>query len=550
MVATATQTKSQDEESQNRLERVELAFLGLLLLARKRSVASALRRGNDPQIALREATQSTIATGRQQARNIGRAALSAQLGIRLAPAQGGIVADVLRARTIATAQAVDIARRAAALDGNALTRWTTALKQTEWRAAVTAATEPWHAAGQERNDAAREAAADRGLRLIKRWNAERDEHTCDLCWSMHGIEVPAEDDFPGGLTPGGVHARCHCWEEFIESKREQRPPARPVPVPAPIRPATRPLPAAGPSVAKARPAASRAPARATARRLPLPRTPEGDARLAVWERKQRAEAAKWDALRARNAAAAARDRAIRDGRLVERQRRVAARRDAPTPIARRPARTQPWRKVSELDAVDTSQLAMTEPAGLASSLSVRSYAPEIEAAVRRYTGGGYGEIRALYRERIGVLVPGDKQTLRLAGAAGREQARQHMAQLDKLFDAAPAARPEAGATVYRGAKVPKQAVSALQVGETVDFGGVASASFDPSVALRFANRRTAGEPVVFRIQQRHAVAVDNLSAFAEQQEREVLLRAGSRYRIEAVRRIEGRPGIIVDVVEQ
>jgi len=155
--------------------------------------------------------------GRQLSRDIARGALSGQLGIALAG--GGTTTlwqDMSRASAIARAQAADIARRAASAEGDALGRWTKALRETNWRASLAASTEPWHAAAAERERSATEAQAQTGVRLEKRWNAERDKFTCLECIEMDGQQVPLHEDFPDGLTPGGVHSRCRCWTQIVE----------------------------------------------------------------------------------------------------------------------------------------------------------------------------------------------------------------------------------------------------------------------------------------------------------------------------------------------
>lgn len=49
---------------------------------------------------------------------------------------------------------------------------------------------------------------------LQRWNATLDRRTCSQCSALDGVEIPITGSFPGGATPGLVHARCRCFLSF------------------------------------------------------------------------------------------------------------------------------------------------------------------------------------------------------------------------------------------------------------------------------------------------------------------------------------------------
>jgi hypothetical protein len=465
-----------DQETQDRLEKSELALLALLLVGRRRAATSALRSGSDPHRALYLATQSTLLAGRQQARNIARAALSTQLGVGLTPARGGVLNDVLRVRTIAMSQARDVARRAGLLEGSATRRWLTALKQTEWRASVAAATEPWHAAGLERNAAAREAATAHGLLLEKRWNAERDQATCDICWGMHGQQVAIHEDFDGGLVPGGVHAQCHCWEEIIEiGQRRERPVpiavnAPPLQVASPVRlvpPVTRPLSKAVPRLRIVKPLPLPGVARATARQDKL-RTFEG-----------------------------ARERSL--------------------PWAR----SRPSGLSGSLKRFNRDSLARIEAL------------PEAERdALRYFTFTGYEPIKAI---QLGITR--EQFAARFGTAFSYDVAAVHAKHFERAMRAlGKASRQESRFTLYRGVhSIERAKLDEILSAKTITLDSVTSSSWEPSAAAEFLGNPEDGYSILFQIKHRSGVSIEGISL--SPLEREVIFPKGAQFRVDAVRRV-------------
>lgn len=67
------------------------------------------------------------------------------------------------------------------------------------------------------NEEHRLAVAERAeqLGLVEVWDASLDMRVCDVCADMDGTEA-IDGEFPQGLVPGNVHAKCRCTSHFIE----------------------------------------------------------------------------------------------------------------------------------------------------------------------------------------------------------------------------------------------------------------------------------------------------------------------------------------------
>jgi hypothetical protein len=55
------------------------------------------------------------------------------------------------------------------------------------------------------------------LDLIEVWDATLDSRTCEHCEGLNGTEA-VNGEFPGGVVPGQVHARCRCLSHFIRRR--------------------------------------------------------------------------------------------------------------------------------------------------------------------------------------------------------------------------------------------------------------------------------------------------------------------------------------------
>jgi len=160
-----------------------------------------------------ESVRRAILGGRSAARLLARNGVAALLGLTV-PADPIVqLADLTRAQVLARSHVLQVERqllKARAADPKATLR--AAVKATEHRAAVLAATETFHAVAEERLRVASRVSLETGVALFKSWNAEGD--ACPRCREVDGETVGINDQFSIGAEPGMAHAQCRCWVEI------------------------------------------------------------------------------------------------------------------------------------------------------------------------------------------------------------------------------------------------------------------------------------------------------------------------------------------------
>jgi hypothetical protein len=191
--------------------------VALLLLRRK----SRVQLRDDPRPEALEFSLSALLLDiRRRARVLGIRRLRAELAREVAMAPASSIAyDQARARMGArgysravysyahkAAQAGEVDSFRAAVDLGA--------RRAAYKLETAAATETFEAFNHERDKAARQLAAEQGVQLWKVWDAVLDKRTCGYCERLHGVAVPASDDFPEG-RPGAIHPRCRCVETIL-----------------------------------------------------------------------------------------------------------------------------------------------------------------------------------------------------------------------------------------------------------------------------------------------------------------------------------------------
>lgn len=212
----------QAEKTRERLALVAGAALVLLRKKRNATVLAGLDSGLPiPLIAhkLRRSLALSVAEARTYSRDAGIKRLSSE--IVSADLKAVIQVNTERAATHAQA-ARDLIRGRAAADGYAK-RWETkAVGDTAEEAAAAASadtagslkriavTESAESFNESRLDEAREAAADTGIDLYRRWDAQSD--SCPECSDLDGSVVGLDESFSDG-EPGSIHPSCCCsWE--------------------------------------------------------------------------------------------------------------------------------------------------------------------------------------------------------------------------------------------------------------------------------------------------------------------------------------------------
>lgn len=55
--------------------------------------------------------------------------------------------------------------------------------------------------------------------VVKTWWTRRDERVCSVCGPLHGVTVPINSAFPGGLMAPRAHADCRCGLHIGLAKR-------------------------------------------------------------------------------------------------------------------------------------------------------------------------------------------------------------------------------------------------------------------------------------------------------------------------------------------
>ena len=164
------------------------------------------------------------------------------------------------------------------------------------------------------------------------------------------------------------------------------------------------------------------------------------------------------------------------------------------------------------------------PAGLPTAAWVKSLQPTEKKVLGHWKGSGYYDFR-----KVQFASRNPRALENMIAAKGAERVRSLQAQVAELERALDRSATYAG-EVYRGiSNLSDETLAAFTRASEVEFQALSSSSKDLGVAEYFSG---GGNSVLFRIKTKTGVDIEGVSHAAS--EKEVLLRAGSKYKIDRV----------------
>ena len=164
---------------------------------------------------LAQEVESKVSVRTTQVIHIGQSAGIRSMGKPIAVTSGAVIAGAIAGNKFSESWRRRVMR---AVIGGSSNPATEAAKALSARLDTIAITESAKAFNEARQAAADRIEPARDMVIIKRWDAELDNRTCDFCGAQDGKVVLASDSFSGG-DPGEVHPRCRCVAQYEEISR-------------------------------------------------------------------------------------------------------------------------------------------------------------------------------------------------------------------------------------------------------------------------------------------------------------------------------------------